>query len=258
MNNYLPLSRRNVIASRLARGQPVVASALAIEFGVSEDAVRRDLRALAADGLCRRVYGGALPLTPTESPMTARMDKAQARKEALARAALATIKPGELLFLDSSSTNYALIDLLPDDFDVTIATHSIDIAAAVLRRQDVKLVMIGGGVDLFVGRSVDAAAVLALTQMNIDRCFIGACSVSANSGVSAFNISDAAFKRALLGRSRHSVVLATNEKLSVQAHHRFADVCDIEYLVVEHDIPACEIESLKRAGAPILLADKHD
>ena len=146
MNNYLPLSRRNVIASRLARGQPVVASALAIEFGVSEDAVRRDLRALAADGLCRRVYGGALPLTPTESPMTARMDKAQARKEALARAALATIKPGELLFLDSSSTNYALIDLLPDDFDVTIATHSIDIAAAVLRRQDVKLVMIGVGV----------------------------------------------------------------------------------------------------------------
>src|SRR5690349_184638 len=62
MSDELPLARRDEIAGRLSAGQPVVAAALATEFGVSEDAIRRDLRALAAEGRCRRVYGGALPV----------------------------------------------------------------------------------------------------------------------------------------------------------------------------------------------------
>jgi hypothetical protein len=52
MHNHLPLSRRDAIAARLAQGQPVVAAAMATEFQISEDAIRRDLRALAAEGNC--------------------------------------------------------------------------------------------------------------------------------------------------------------------------------------------------------------
>lgn len=254
MNGNPPLARRDVIAGRLAEGQPVNAAALALEFRVSEDSIRRDLRALAADGLCRRVYGGALPISPAASPMAVRMDRAVARKEALAKAALSTIAPGELLFLDSGSTNLALVDMFPDDFDVTVATNCIAIAGAVLRRQDIELLMIGGVVDLVVGGCVDAAAVLALTRMNIDRCFIGACSVSAHGGVSAFDPSDAVFKRTLLERSRHGIVLTLNEKLSAQAHHRVAEVGDVDLFVVEHDVPAEDVEALKRSGASVLVA----
>jgi DeoR/GlpR family transcriptional regulator of sugar metabolism len=233
-----------------------VAAALAIEFKVSEDAIRRDLRALAADGLCRRVYGGALPILPVASPLAARLDAELARKEALAETALKLIKPGELLFLDSGSTNFTLVDIFPDDFDVTVATNSVEIAAAVLRRQDIKLVLLGGSVDPLVGGSVDAAAVRSLMQMNIDRCFIGACSISAKSGVSAFNVSDAAFKRALLESSARSVVLAMNEKMSIRAHHRIAEVREIEHLVVEHDIPAGELQALQRTGTSVVQAEK--
>ena len=58
--------------------------------------------------------------------------------------------------------------------------------------------MLGGTVDLALGGCVDATAVASLSQMNIDRSFIGACSVSPTSGFSAFDIADANFKRALL------------------------------------------------------------
>jgi len=43
-------TRINEIENRLKRGLPVNATALAEEFLVSGDAVRRDLRALAAEG----------------------------------------------------------------------------------------------------------------------------------------------------------------------------------------------------------------
>ena len=258
MNDDLPLARRGEIADRLARGQPVVAAALAVEFNVSEDAIRRDLRALAAEGRCRRVYGGALPITPASAPMAARMDEAREQKAALARAAIASIRRGELLFLDSGSTNLALVDLLPEDSELTVATNAIDIAAAVLRRADLQLIMIGGAVDPAVGGCVDARALQGVEQLNIDRCFIGACAISPKSGISAFGLADATFKRALLAASEHSVVLATNDKFTARAPHRVVPIKMIECVIVEHDLPRAEHAALSKAGPSILTAESPE
>ena len=178
MNTEIPVARRDLIAGRLAQGHAVVAASLAAEFQVSEDAIRRDLRALAAQGRCRRVYGGALPLLPGATPMAARMDENRARKQALAQAAVETIVAGEFLFLDNGSTNLALAACLPEDQGLSVATNSVDIAAALLHRDDLRLVMVGGAVDPIVGGCIDATAVLAIGHMNIDRCFLGACAVS--------------------------------------------------------------------------------
>ena len=194
MNSELPLARRDLIADRLANGMAVVATELANEFDVSEDAIRRDLRALAAEGRCRRVYGGALPIAPASNPMSARITEGREQKSALGRLAATTAMPGELIFLDNGSTNLALVDYLPEDHDLTIATNSIDIAAAVLRRPELKLIMIGGCVDPVVGGAIDATATTGVSQMNIDRCFLGACSVSATQGVCAFNAADGIFR----------------------------------------------------------------
>ena len=255
MSDELPLARRDIIEGRLSQGYAVVAAALAVEFDVSEDAIRRDLRALAADGRCRRVYGGALPLSSASRPMAARIGEGRQRKDALARAAATLIQPGEFLFLDNGSTNLALTGFLAEDAELTIATNSIDIAAAVLRRQDLQLIMIGGAVTTAVGGCVDAAAVLSMSQLNIDRCFLGACAVSETTGVSAFDSADATFKRSLLAASRQSVVLATTDKLDARAPHRIAALKDITRLVLEHDVPPALVDALGQAGASILQAD---
>ncbi|CAB3770169.1 DeoR/GlpR family DNA-binding transcription regulator [Paraburkholderia humisilvae] len=255
MNDELPLARRDEIANRLAQGQPVVAAALAVEFNLSEDAIRRDLRALAAEGRCRRVYGGALPITPASAPMANRMDVARERKSALARSAVPLIQPGELLFLDSGSTNLALVDLLPEECELTVATNSIDIAAAVLRRADLHLIMIGGSVDPAVGGCVDASAVQNVEQLNIDRCFIGSCAISPKGGISAFGLADATFKRAVLAASQHSVVLAITDKFNTRAPHRVAAIKAIGCVIVEHDLPRAEQVALSKAGLSVLKAE---
>lgn len=256
MNDDIPLSRRDEIANRLAQGQPVVAAALAAEFNISEDAIRRDLRALAAEGRCRRVYGGALPITPASVPMAGRLDRAFEQKSALARAAVPLIQQGELLFLDSGSTNFALVDLLPEDADITIATNSVDIAAAVLRRSDIRLLIVGGSVDPAVGGCVDASAVQSVSQMNIDRCFIGSCAISPKSGISAFDLADATFKRAVLASSEHSVVLALTEKFNARAPYKVAAIKQIDCVVVEHDLPRAHRAALSKAGASVVPAQE--
>lgn len=254
MTNDIPLARRDRIAERLSLGQTVAAAALAAEFQVSEDAIRRDLRALAAEGRCRRVYGGALPPQRGATPMSVRMDEQRERKVALARAAVATIEPGEFLFLDSSSTNLALAQCLPAEYALTVATNSVDIAAALLRRQDVRLIMVGGAVDPLVGGCIDASAVLAVGQMNIQRCFLGTCGVLVDTGICTVDAADAAFKRALRAASRRCVAMATNDKLGLLLPHRVTPTREIDHFVVEHDAEFAFLKALARQGTQVLKA----
>ena len=50
-----PGERQQLISERLARYGRVIAADLASEFNVSEHSIRRDLSALAASGVCKRV-----------------------------------------------------------------------------------------------------------------------------------------------------------------------------------------------------------
>jgi DeoR/GlpR family transcriptional regulator of sugar metabolism len=256
MHNDLPLERRDIIASRLEQGQGAVAATLALEFGVSEDAIRRDLRALAAEGKCRRVYGGALPLlpvSPASKPLAERLDQGYDSKAVLARTAVTLIQKNTLVFLDNGSTNLAMVRFLPQDFGLTVATNSPHIAVAVMARRDLQLILIGGLVDPDVGGCVDASAVQQVNLLNIDCCFLGACAVAAG-GIAAFHAADALFKRTLLAASAHVAVLATSDKLDTRAPHRVAAVADIDHLVVAHVAPAAVLAALADAGATLLTA----
>ena len=256
MHDLVPSARKRAIAVRLTDGHAVVAAELAAEFGVSEDAIRRDLRMLAAEGVCTRVYGGALPLAQPAraTPLAQRLDQAQTRKDALARAAAATIRPGEFIFLDNGSTNLALVPHLPADPALTVATNSVDIAAAVARRGGLRLIVLGGAVDLAVGGCVDAAAVTALRRLNIDRGFVGACAVDPAAGLSAFDAGDAVLKGALVDASYETVAMVTNEKLGTRAPFRFASAGRLSLLVVEHDAPPEVCVALGQAGATLQVA----
>src|SRR5580658_9403663 len=103
--SILAAERQQQILERLSRDGRVLAASLAEAFTTSEDTIRRDLRELAGRGLCRRVYGGALPVSPASSSAQVRAGEATDRKASLGRALAALVAPGSLVFVDSGSTN---------------------------------------------------------------------------------------------------------------------------------------------------------
>jgi DeoR/GlpR family transcriptional regulator of sugar metabolism len=255
MGNEIPSSRRDTILARLSAGQPVRSGALAAEFGLSEDAIRRDLRVLAAEGLCRRVYGGALPVVEGATPMADRVGEDVHRKRALAAAAIQLVEPSSFVFVDNGSSNLALVETLPPYLNLTIATSSVTIAASLQQRDDIDLLMVGGIIDRMVGGAIDGTAIEAVSRLNIDLCVLGACALSAEGGASAYDLADATFKRALTARSRKTIVLATNDKLGRQAPHRVCSVDALAHIVVEHDANADLVRDLSEAGATVALAN---
>ena len=92
--SILAAERQQQILDQLGRDGRVLAASLAEVFATSEDTIRRDLRDLAGRGLCRRVYGGALPISPASGSAQIRAGEATDRKAALGRALAALVAPG--------------------------------------------------------------------------------------------------------------------------------------------------------------------
>jgi DeoR/GlpR family transcriptional regulator of sugar metabolism len=250
----LPLDRRHKVARRLTRGETVSAAALATEFKVSEDAIRRDLRALAAEGVCKRVYGGALPLSPASSPIQVRSGEDSGQKRALARAAAELVREGQTLFLDTGSTNRQLAVELPHDAGLTVVTNSVLVAAALMDRPGIALVMIGGSVDTAIGGCVGARSIADMQRYRIDLCFLGTCAISVEHGIAGFNMADVDFKRGLIEVSAETALMLTSAKLETAAPYRIGWIANVDHLVVEHDAPASVVAALRETGTAVRIA----
>ena len=250
---YLLAERHALIQGRLEEDGRVLADNLAGEFLVSEDTIRRDLRLLAAKGVCRRVYGGAVAITSADSPLGQRQNEDRERKAALAIAARSIPEPGSLVFIDAGSTNQALARALPRDRRLTVATNSPAVAAALL---DLPVFMVGGQLDQHTGACLGASALESLSNLRPDVSFIGVCGIDSTGGTSAFSAEDAAFKRRLVAQSSSVAVMATNEKLGSPAPFGIAGRESVSFLVVEHDCPDHQLEGFGEARAHVVRAGK--
>src|SRR6201995_2816618 len=100
----LAAERRDYLLTRLRAEGSLVAKDLAAELGISEDSIRRDLRELAAAGLCHRVYGGAVPASPARADYAGRASVEPDSKRDVAVRAAALIQPGSTVILDGGTT----------------------------------------------------------------------------------------------------------------------------------------------------------
>jgi DeoR/GlpR family transcriptional regulator of sugar metabolism len=245
--------RKNEIESRLFRGLPVNATALAKEFLVSEDAIRRDLRALAAEGKCIRVYGGGLPISPDGVPFAQRLLNDSKEKRALALAAVTLVSEASTVFLDSGSTNLALAREMPPDRSLTVATNSISIASALLDRKNFKVIVLGGEINREAGAAIGLSAIREVERFSFDLCFLGACAVSVSLGIGAFQMADAEFKRTLIARSDRIAALVTMDKVETRAPFQVGALAVLDHVVLESGTSEEIVSTFSNAGPKVII-----
>ncbi|HUH49683.1 MAG TPA: DeoR/GlpR family DNA-binding transcription regulator, partial [Mycoplana sp.] len=239
---------------RLAAHGRVIAADLADELGVSEDTIRRDLREMASAGLCRRVYGGALQLSPSPS-FSERVGVNVDRKEALARTTVTLIASGATIFLDSGSTNLAIARNLPAEKNLTVITNAPAIAAALVDRPGIEIIQIGGPIDRKTGAATGAKALRDAETLRPDVCILGVCGLHPDGGVTAFGFEDAEFKRFVAMHSRAVLTAVTNDKLSVAAPYAVVPLARLDHVVLEADANEKDLQELATLGVRITRAE---
>ena len=247
----LPEERQRLILELLAREGRVVAVELAQQFCTSEDTIRRDLRELAAAGLCHRVYGGALPLSPDQASLSERMNVEPTRKQALGQALAKLLPAGQVIFVDAGSTNLATLQALPEGHALTIITNSPTLAAEVLSRDSMQLILIGGQVDKRTGAAFGARALRDVADLRPDVYLLGTCTLNVDAGIGVFGFDEAEFKRTLIAQSSRIITAATSDKLNLRAPFSVAPVQVLDDLVLETDAPAEQLAALRQAGVRI-------
>lgn len=205
--------RRDLLIERLRQTGRVIAKEVAVELGLSEDSVRRDLRELAALGLCQRVYGGAVPASPAVADYATRQGVAVASKARVAAAAAALVQPGDTVIVDGGTTALAVAHALPRDLTATVVTHSPTVAAALVDHPTVEVYVLGGRLFKHSAVTSGAAAVEAAAGVHADLFLLGVTGVHPDSGLTTGDPDEAAMKRALARRAAETYVLASTEKI---------------------------------------------
>lgn len=250
----LAAERRDHLLELLARRGKIVAKEVAAELRISEDSVRRDLRDLANEGLCQRVYGGALPVSPAVADYGARQSVAPDGKRKVAAVAAGLLRPGVVAILDGGTTALAVVHALPKELACTVITHSPPIAVALLDHPRAEVFMLGGRLFKHSAVTCGAAAVEAAQNVSADLFLLGVTGVHPEAGLTTGDAEDAAMKRALAARAADTYILASSEKIGTASRFRVLPWEEISGLITDEDPQNPVIEQLTRNGVDVLPA----
>lgn len=250
----LAAQRRDWLLARLERDGRLVAKDVAAELGVTEDSIRRDLRDLSAAGLCQRVYGGALPVSPAVADYATRTTVSTASKRRVAAAAAGLVRPGATVLLDGGTTALEVARALPADLDATVITHSPTVAAALVEHRSVEVWVLGGRLFKHSAVTCGAAAVEAAQAVSADLFLLGVTGVHPQAGLTTGDADEAAMKRTLAGRAAETYVLASAEKLGTASRYVVLPFDQVTGVVTDAPDGDATITELGRAGVGVLSA----
>ncbi|GHJ92288.1 DeoR family transcriptional regulator [Streptomyces sp. NE5-10] len=250
----LAAQRRAHLLDLLARQGKIVAKDVAADLGISEDSVRRDLRDLASEGLCQRVYGGALPVSPAVADYAARQSVAPEGKRRIALAAAALVRPGSALILDGGTTALAVARALAPDLDCTVITHSPTVATALLEHPKAEVFLLGGRLFKHSAVTCGAAAAEAAQNVSADLFLLGVTGVHPDAGLTTGDAEEAAMKRALAARAAETYVLASSEKIGAASRFRVLPWEGVTGLLTDADPHHPVLRSLAARGVEVLAA----
>jgi DeoR/GlpR family transcriptional regulator of sugar metabolism len=245
-----PEERQAVILERVNVSGRVLAAGLAHEFGVSEDSIRRDLRDLSDAGLVQRFHGGAARLVTPALDFKRREMLHPEEKQAIGRAAAASIPGGATLLLDSSTTVVCFVRSLSPVISLRIITTAVDVAAAALDHPLAEVILLGGRLGRLTRSATGVAAVDAIRALRADYCVLGTCGVDQDLMLRVDEYEDALLKSAMIRAANKTLLLATADKLGKAATYEVAPMSAVSALFTSSK-DAVFLTAIRDVGADV-------
>lgn len=251
----LPSQRRQAILTAVHAEDAASADALARQFGVSVETIRRDLRALHSEGLLERVYGGATRPSgrSDEGSFMARSVRNVELKRAIAALAVSLVEPDDTVVIDVGTTALEVARALPLTFRGRVLTNSVPAAMSLADRSDIDLLLCGGQVRTGDGACSGAHAEAFFDEFYADKAFLGSGGVHAAAGLTDYYPPEVVVRRTIIAHTASSYVLADSSKLGTVAVHRVCALASITAVVTDDRNPGA-VSELQSAGVALLCA----
>lgn len=224
------------------------AKQLAARFEVSVMTVHRDLDELERRGLVRKFHGGA-SVTRTGSYEIAaaiRRRLAVPQKQALANAAVRSIRDGQAVMIDDSSTVAAMVDpLIRSGMAVQVISNYLPSLSALSRSTRIVHRAIGGEYDRSHESYLGVGAVDAVRGLRPDIVFVSFTTADA-AGIYHQEERIVALKQEMLRSARRRVLLMDETKLGSTSLYRVGGWDIIDELITTSAAPAAVLAEIEQ------------
>jgi len=248
--------RQQQIAQMIAENGMVSIAELTKQFGVSSESLRRDLRALEQQGLCKRTHGGAIkPIQVSiRPPVDRNFDDMPIfdNYDQIAAHAVTLIKPGDMVYLTGGSFGFLMLRHLPTDLKCTIVVNSVDIANRLRPFANIDVYIAGGHMRQSAS-VVDSMARDFMSRLHFDIAFITGGGLTADFGLSNGTDETASLQRQVIQNARKRILLMPSGKIGSDSFVKVCNAAEFHTLITDWDCVEDELIRLEEMGVSVVV-----
>ncbi len=238
-------ARRERLAQLIEQHRYLPVQELCRRLEVSEATVRRDLAALARDGKVQRTYGGVLTEFNDRFPsFRQRQRQGAAAKRRIGKEAATLIQPGEIVFLDSGTTIFAVAEAFRAQprIPTTVVTPNLPVGEMLAAIEGVRVFQLAGELLHLQSTLLGEMAQKSLEFWEFDLAIMSAEGMTPE-GLWNSQADIIAQQRVVLRRSKRTVFCIDGSKLNRQTPHFLCPWDEVGGLVTD-----VSDERLRQAG----------
>ncbi len=259
IKSTLPHSGFELLAVLRRMGGSARNAQIAQVMGVSEETVRRLVKALAKSGMVERVHGGTFLRGGEDMPVySGNLGQNPKEKSRIARAVVDLISDGMTVFVNVGSTTTFVSERLRIRQNLLIVTNSVS-AAQVLAGHNSNKVFLAGGEILHSERGAFGSATEGYArQFTYDMAILGVDALSAEHGFTLQNPTEADLSRVVCGQANDVVIAADSSKFGARAPMVACTPSDVSTLVTDTTPPHKLAQALSDWGVGLRVALKRE
>ncbi len=223
--------------------------ALARNFGVTVQTIRRDVNMLATEGRLSRYRGGAGLASSIENMEYQRRQVVNlAAKQRIATNVATDVPDRASLFINIGTTTEQAARALLAHRDLQVITNNINVARILSENPNFSIVMAGGRVRNRDGAITGQPTVRMFEQYRVDIGIIGISGIDLDGGLYDFDLDEVLCAQAIIRNSRRVFLLADHSKFGRPALVKVGNITEVSALYTDAPPPGPIASMLEEAG----------
>lgn len=242
----------------LRKDKAVRVSELSETLGVSEMTIRRDLLKLEQAGLLKRTFGGAV-VAPNFFALQLSFAEKEAvyaeEKRTIGLAAARLIRDGETIGFGGGTTTLQVARQVGELENLTVVTNAMNIGMELANRPNIKLLVTGGSLRERSFALVGPFGETMLSQIHINKFFLGATGISVEHGVTTLDLLEASMYKAMMKAAGEVIVVADHSKFGTVSLAPIMGIGEVTKIITDTGITAEYLQELGECGVEVIVVE---